>query len=254
MDKKIGFIGCGHMASSMIRGILSIGLSDASNILASAAHEKSIHGIRCITDNKHVAKNSDILILAVRPNMFETVISEIKDCVKDDVVIVSVAAGISLVDLKKMFGRDIKYVRAMPNTPAEVGEGMSALCGDTNDDVIAIFESFGKCEVVGEDLIDAVIADSGSSPAYVYMLIEAMAKKSVELGMSEELALEFAAQAVLGSAKLVQESGELPADLCDKICTPGGTTIEAVNKLKDEHFEEILGDAMQACYDKSKNM
>ena len=252
IDKKIGIIGCGHMGSAIIQGVLESNLCKADNILASAAHEKKVCGVACGTDNITVARGTDILIMAVRPGDFETIAAEIKDSVKDDVTVVSVAAFVSLDDMKNAFGRNLKFVRAMPNGPVSVGEGMTAVCGNVDNSVIEIFSACGKCEVVQEALLDAVIAVSGSSPAYVYMFIRAMAEKVHELGMSKEFALEFAAQAVLGSAKVVQSLDVDPDELIEEICTPGGTTIEAVETLKDEGFEEAVKDAMQSAFDKAK--
>lgn len=253
IEKKIGFIGCGHMASAIIEGLVESGACSVDNIMASAAHEKNVFGVSCGTDNVAVASKSEILVLAVRPLDFEKVALEIKDAVRDDTVVVSVAAFITLKDMREMFGRDLQYVRCMPNGPVSVGQGMSAVCGDVNDDVLAIFRACGKCEIVDEALLDAVIAVSGSSPAYVYMLINAMANKAVELGMSEEFALEFAAQATLGSAQVVQSLDITPDELIKEICTPNGTTIEAVEALRDHGFEEAVKDAMQAAFDKSKD-
>lgn len=252
-NKKIGFIGCGHMASAIIKGMIDSGRYDRECIMASAAHKKDVFGIHCITDNIEIAKKSDVLVIAVRPNIIKNVAKEIKDYIIEDASIVSVAAFISLKELQEMFGANIKIARAMPNGPVCVGEGMTAICGDVSAEIVDIFESCGCCEVVKEELLDDVIAVSGSSPAYVYMFIEAMANKATELGMPYEQALKFATQAVLGSAKLVKDSDELPAELINKICTPNGTTIEAVNTLKTRNFEEIIKDAMQSCFDKAQN-
>lgn len=254
IDKIIGFIGCGHMASAIIEGLVKSGVCSAENILASAAHEKTILGINCVTDNVAVASQAEILIIAVRPTDFESVAAEIKDAVDDDAVVISVAAFISLDDMCAMFARDLHYVRCMPNGPVSVGQGMSAVCGDVNDDVLTIFRACGKCEIVDEALLDAVIAVSGSSPAYVYMLIKAMADKAVELGMSEEFALEFAAQTTLGSAQVVQSLDISPDELIEQICTPNGTTIEAVETLRNRNYEDAVKDAMQAAFDKSKGV
>ena len=172
----------------------------------------------------------------------------------------SIAAGPTLQMIEDYFQKSIKVVRTMPNTPAQVGEAMSAIIPNRNvtenelNQVIAIFNSFGKCEVVSEVLIDSVIAVSGSSPAYVYMMIEAMADAAVLQGMPRNLAYEFAAQAVLGAAKMVLETGMHPGGLKDQVCSPGGTTIEAVAKLEQEGFRASIMNAMEACAKKSKKM
>ena len=252
-DKKIGFIGCGHMASAIIKGVISANLCCADNVFASALHEKSICGVKCGTNNIELAKNSDIIFLCVRPNDIFAVCEEIKNFVKDDAIIVSVAAFVTLEDIRKFFGCDIKIVRAMPNGPIAVGEGMTALCGDVTGDIKTIFDCCGRCKVISEDLFDAAIAVSGSSPAYVYMFLDSMISKACEFGMDYDDAVVFAVQAVLGSAKVVQECDKSTSQLIDEICTPGGTTIEAVKELKNQGFDNAIKAGMQACYDKSSS-
>ncbi len=159
-----------------------------------------------------------------------------------------------------MFGKRIKIVRVMPNTPALVGEGMAAICPndlvskEETEEVISIFESFGKAEIVEEKLMDSVTAVSGSSPAYVYMFIEAMADAAVLEGMPRDKAYKFAAQAVLGSAKMVLETGMHPGALKDMVCSPGGTTIKAVATLEKHGFRNAIIEAMRDCAIKSKEM
>ena len=153
-----------------------------------------------------------------------------------------------------------KIVRAMPNTPSLVGEGMSSLCCNdrvTEDEILSvknIFESFGKAEILPEYLIHSVIGASGSAPAYVFMMIEAMADGAVLGGMPREKAYKFAAQALLGSAKMVLETGKHPGELKDMVCSPGGTTIEAVKALEQNGFRAAVIDAMEKCMNKSKDM
>ena len=162
--------------------------------------------------------------------------------------------------IEDYFQKSIKVVRTMPNTPAQVGEAMSAIIPNRNvtenelNQVIAIFNSFGKCEVVSEALIDSVIAVSGSSPAYVYMMIEAMADAGVKLGLPRAKAYKLAEQAILGSAKLALETGKHPGVLKDEVCSPGGTTIEAVIDLEKNGFRNTVISAVEKCADKSKNM
>ncbi len=173
---------------------------------------------------------------------------------------VSIAAGQSISSIEKMFRKQIKLVRAMPNTPALVGEAMSALC--TNKfvseqelaDITAIFQSFGACEVVPEAMIDSVVGVAGSSPAYVYLFIEAMADAAVADGMPRAMAYKFAAQSVLGSAKMVLETGMHPGALKDNVCSPGGTTIEAVAVLEEEGMRSAIIKAQRACVQKSRDM
>ena len=266
IDKMISFIGGGNMATAIIGGLLSSGLSDCDHIYATAAHEASVlrlkenFGIDAGTDNKIAAQKADILFLAVKPNMFHKVIPEIRHAITDDTIIVSIAAGQPIERIEDMFERSIKLVRVMPNTPALVGASMSAICcndGITEDELAeiqAIFNSFGESEVISEHLMDAVVGVSGSSPAYVYMFIEAMADAAVADGMPRAQAYKFAAQSVLGSAKMVLETGKHPGELKDAVCSPGGTTIEAVAQLEKSGFRSAVIGAQRACVQKSRDM
>jgi pyrroline-5-carboxylate reductase len=266
MNKRIGFIGCGNMAQAMIGGIVKSNLVPKENIMGSNSGEKNLNitkekfGILTTHSNKEVAAFSDILILAVKPHIYPSVIEEIKNDVKKDVIIVTIAAGISMDFIEKAFGHEVKVVRTMPNTPAMVGEGMSALClnGRVNKDelneVIEIFNSFGKAEIIEERLMDYIPAVSGSSPAYVFMFIEALADGAVKDGIPREKAYKFAAQAVFGAAKMVLETGMHPGALKDNVCSPGGTTIEAVYALERNNFRGTVIEAMKACTDKTVAM
>lgn len=266
MDKTIGFIGGGNMASAMIGGILKSGLAAKEQIIATAKTTKTTDslserfGISASTDNTAAAKQSDILFLAVKPYLFEEIIVEIKDYVRPETLIISIAAGQTLEKIEHVFEKNIKLVRAMPNTPALVGEAMSALCSNQNvteddlSDAKAIFNSFGKCEVVPESMMDTVIGVSGSSPAYVYMFIEAMADAAVADGMTRAQSYKFAAQAVLGTAKMVLETETHPGALKDAVCSPGGTTIEAVAMLEQLGLRSTVINAQRACVQKSRDM
>lgn len=266
MDKTIGFIGGGNMASAMIGGILKSSLAAKEQIIATAKTTKTTDslserfGISASTDNTAAAKQSDILFLAVKPYLFEEIIVEIKDYVRPETLIISIAAGQTLEKIEHVFEKNIKLVRAMPNTPALVGEAMSALCSNQNvteddlSDAKAIFNSFGKCEVVPESMMDTVIGVSGSSPAYVYMFIEAMADAAVADGMTRAQSYKFAAQAVLGAAKMVLETETHPGALKDAVCSPGGTTIEAVAMLEQLGLRSTVINAQRACVQKSRDM
>lgn len=218
------------------------------------------YGVTPSEDNKTLAKWADILFLAVKPNVIYSVIDEIKKEVNPNTIIVSIAAGQSIEKIEKAFGKKIKLVRVMPNTPALVGEGMSALVPNSNlaEDELAvicnIFKVLGKAEIVSESMMDAVTAVSGSSPAYIFMIIEAMADGAVMGGLPRDKAYTFAAQAVLGSAKMVLETGTHPAELKDSVCSPAGTTIEAVKVLEERGLRSAVIEAMQACMEKSKKL
>ncbi|MFE7061676.1 pyrroline-5-carboxylate reductase [Sutcliffiella sp. NPDC057660] len=264
MTKTIGFIGSGKMAQAIIGGLLKSKLYQPDQIVASARTEKTVEqvtekfNIKAGFHNGEVAKQADILILAVKPDLHGPVIEEIKGYVKENTVIITIAAGISLNFLESAFKKRIKAVRVMPNTPSLVGEGMSAICAndlvesDELQEVIRLFESFGQAEVLTEQLMDAVPAVSGSSPAYVYMFIEALADGAVQQGIPRDQAYKLAAQAVLGAAKMVLETGKHPGELKDNVCTPGGATIEAVTTLEKQGFRAAIVSAMDACTKKSK--
>ena len=266
MNKKIGFIGCGNMAQAMIGGILEAGKYSAKDIIVSDLNEESLskvhknYGVSIATNNVHIAREADILVLAVKPNLYSVVIEEIKKEVKDSVIIITIAAGISIESTQNSFDRDIKIIRVMPNTPSMVGEGMASMSPNKHvesteiKEVRGIFESFGKSEIVDEKLMDVVTSVSGSAPAYVYMFIEAMADGAVLDGMPRDKAYKMAAQTVLGAAKMVIETGIHPGQLKDMVCSPGGTTIEAVAVLEEKGLRNAVITAMRKCTEKSKEM
>lgn len=265
MNKKIAFVGCGNMASAMIHGIVKNGYAPGLIIASNRSTGKldaiqNSCGIQVTTNNKEAAAFGDIVFLSVKPQFYEMVITEIKDVVKDDAIIVTIAPGKTLAWLKEIFGRDLKIIRTMPNTPSMVGEGMMGISPNEklwSEDIELIQElcaGFSRTQIVPERLLDVVTAVSGSSPAYVFMFIEAMADAAVAGGMPRAQAYEFAAQAVLGSAKMVLETGKHPGELKDMVCSPGGTTIEAVRVLEEKGLRSSVMEAMKACLDKSKNM
>ena len=264
---KIGFIGLGNMATAMIGGMLQKGIANPEDIIGSSKTEttaekvKSKFNINTSTDNKTVAAQADVLFLAVKPIFFPEVIAEIKDAVKGDTLIVSIAAGRNLQYLKDAFGRpELKLIRCMPNTPALVLEGCTGVCAGENvteedlDQVLALLRSFGIASVVPERLMDVVVGVSGSSPAYVFMFIEAMADEAVAAGMPRKQAYEFASQSVLGSARMVLETGKHPGELKDAVCSPGGSTIQGVRLLEERAFRGAVTDAVLAAFEKTKDL
>lgn len=263
---KLGFIGCGNMASAMIGGIIRNEIFSEDEIIASDAFAPSLEaaknklGIHTTGSNKEVAQKSEVIVLSVKPQYYETVIKEIADVVDEKRIIVTIAPGKTLEWIGNMFGKAVKVVRTMPNTPALVGEGITGVCQNVlvNDAeleyVCGILRGFGKAEVVPESLIDVVTSVSGSSPAYVFMFIEAMADAAVADGMPRDKAYKFAAQAVYGSAKMVMETGMHPGALKDMVCSPGGTTIEAVRVLEKEGFRSSVIEAMKACTNKARGL
>lgn len=263
---KIGFIGLGNMARAMIEGMLSKKIASKENITGSAKTEATLisvkekYGIETTLDNCSVAERSDILILAVKPQFFGEVISQIKEKVREDTLVISIAAGRTIADIEELFGRSLKLVRCMPNTPALIGEGCSGVCrnGSVSDSemakCMALIESFGFAQEVPEHLIDAVSGVSGCSPAYVFMFLEALADGAVEAGMPRGQAYVFAARAVMGSARLMLETGKHPGELKDMVTSPAGTTIEGVRTLEERGFRGAVIDAVKASVEKSRNM
>lgn len=264
---KVGFIGLGNMATAMIGGMLEKGLISPGDVIGSSKTKetadkvKNRFNITAVIDNRKVAAEADILFLAVKPLFFPEIISEIKDSVRAGALVVSIAAGRTLSYVKEAFGRpELKIVRCMPNTPALVLAGCTGVCAGEEvpradvEKVVRLMEAFGRADVVPERLMDAVVGVSGSSPAYVFLFIEAMADAAVAAGMPRKQAYEFAAQSVMGSAKMVLETGLHPGELKDMVCSPGGTTIEAVKVLEEQGFRGVVMEAMEACIQKSRSL
>lgn len=263
---KIGFIGLGNMAKAMIGGMLQNEIVHKDDIVGSAKSRETLesmqsaYGIETRKSNAEVAGEADVLILAVKPQFFQSVIGEIREAVPRDTLVISIAAGKTIAWIEQAFGREIKLVRCMPNTPALVGAGCTGVCVNTHvsqeetEFSLHLMESFGKASLVPESLIDAVGAVSGSSPAYVFMFIEAMADAAVAAGMPRAQAYEFAAQTVYGSAKLVLESGMHPAQLKDMVCSPGGTTIQGVRVLEERGMRGAVIEALGAVVEKSRKL
>lgn len=263
---KLGFIGTGNMASAIMGGIIGKNIIPAEEIIGAdlfapgRERVKAQFGINVTDSNKEVVDNAEVIILSVKPQFYEDVINQIKGDIKENQIVITIAPGKTLAWLAEKFGKDVKIVRTMPNTPAMVGEGMTAMCPNehlTEEEVAyvkSLLESFSRVEIVAERLMDVVVSVSGSSPAYVFMFIEAMADAAVADGMPRAQAYQFAAQAVLGSAKMVLETGKHPGELKDMVCSPGGTTIEAVRVLEEKGLRSAVIEAMKACTDIAKKM
>lgn len=263
---KLGFIGTGNMAGAIMGGIINKGVFKAEEIIGSdifapgRERAKETYGINVTADNREVVEKAEVVILSVKPQFYASTIEGIKDAVKENQLIITIAPGKTLKCLEEQFGKKVKIIRTMPNTPAMVSEGMTAACPNeyvTEEEVkyaVSILSSFSKVEVVSENLMDVVVAVSGSSPAYVFMFIEAMADAAVADGMPRAQAYKFAAQTVLGSAKMVLETGKHPGELKDMVCSPAGTTIEAVRVLERNGFRSAVIEAMKACTEISKKM
>lgn len=259
---KIGFIGGGNMASAIMGGIIGKGIVKPEDIMVSDPIDNVSEklGVEYTKDNKRVSETSDVLFLSVKPQIYPAVIAEIREALKDGQLIITIAPGKTLDFLRDQFGKDLPIVRTMPNTPAMVGAGMTAACpnafvtDEQLETALKLLGAFSRVEVVPEHLMDVVTSVSGSSPAYVFLFIEAMADAAVADGMPRKQAYTFAAQAVMGSAKMVLETGKHPAELKDMVCSPAGTTIEAVRVLEEKGFRSAVFEAMKACTRVSKSL
>ncbi|MCI5840095.1 MAG: pyrroline-5-carboxylate reductase [Peptoniphilaceae bacterium] len=254
---KVGIIGIGNMGSiiadSLIKNNYNVILSNRGRYISNFSNEKVE-----ITNNIEVAKKSDYIILSVKPAVISEVIKEIKDYIKDQVII-SIAAGITLDYLKENLGEK-KFAIAMPNTPAKVREGMSAISPNKNlkenevENILKIFSSFGKAEIIDEKYFNIFSSVSGCLPAYVYMFIEAVSDAAVFCGMNRNDSYKFIAQSILGSAKMVLDTKEHPGKLKDMVTSPSGTTIEGLKILEDNGFRGTIIDAIIASFNKAKEM
>ena len=264
--KKLGFIGVGNMAGAIIGGILGSGRAEAGDMIGSCKSRKSaeraaeLYGIEMTQDNRAVAGKAQILFLAVKPQFLDGVIGEIRDVIREDQLVVSIVAGRSIAYFRKMLGENVRVIRLMPNTPALVNAAMTAACSSaavTEEEMEQIGDlcrTFARFEIVPENLFDAVTGVSGSSPAYVFMMMEAMADAAVLAGMPRAQAYKFVGQAVLGSAKMMLETGKHPGELKDMVCSPAGTTIEAVRVLEEKGLRSAVMEGTAACIKKSAQM
>lgn len=263
----IGFIGIGNMGGAILSGYASSESSSKDRLMAfdmnkelCEKRKRETAGLEICESAAELCEKSDMVIIGVKPQVIEGVLEEIRPFLGKDKVIVSMAAGVSIDFIENIIGKELVIIRIMPNTPAKVGEAMVAMCRNANvdDDSFGkakrIFDSIGRAEEVEEDLIDCVIGVSGSSPAYTYMYIEALVAAAAENGMEPEKARIFAAQSVLGAAKMVLESPESLEQLRINVCSPNGTTIEAVEKLFENGFMDKVKEGFQAAVDRSVEM
>ncbi len=264
---KIGFIGIGNMGGAILSGYASSGNAEGHQLMAYDMNEelcakmkREISQLELCESGSDLCEKADMVILGVKPQVIEGVLQEIAPSYDTSKTIVSMAAGVDMAVIEKFLGADAKVIRIMPNTPAKVGEAMIAACRNSNtlpavfNAAMEIFDSIGVAKEVDESLIDCVIGVSGSSPAYTYMYIEALTDAAEANGMERAKARVFAAQAVLGAAKMVLESAESLEQLRVNVCSPNGTTIEAVNKLFENGFMDKVKEGFQAAVDRSIEM
>lgn len=258
---KLGIIGAGNMASAILNGILKSRILGCGDIVISDVDDVKLSkfadlGIATTKDNCALIESSNYILLAVKPQIAKTILPDLKQYAQNKNII-SIMAGISKDTIKSMLG-NVQVTRIMPNTPCLVGEGMCAVdAADFDKDgkmlVTDIFGSLGSVIELPETYFHAVTSLSGSGPAYVYMFIEALIKGGVNSGLSEETAKKLALQTVRGAATMVEESNNIDV-LVKNVCSPGGTTIEAVNYYKEARLEEIVEEGMERCKKKSEEL
>ncbi len=266
IDKKIAFLGGGNMAEALVKGLIAAGTAKPDQILVTDVspdrleHLKKTYGVAPRSSNQEAAREADIIVLSVKPQVIDRVLVDISSAVDDRKLVISIAAGVALAKIEKGLGEKARVVRVMPNTPALVLAGAAGLAGGkraTNEDISLaqkIFNSVGRAVVVEEKLMDAVTGLSGSGPAYVFMIIDALSDAGVKAGLPRQLALELAAQTVFGSAKMVLETKEHPGKLRDMVTSPGGTTIEGLHALEKGKLRATLMNAVEAATARSKEL
>lgn len=266
LNKSIAIIGAGNMGTALIRGILNAKLAAPKKLYASGTRLEKLqtlaaeYGINVTTDNREAVKHAEIVILCVKASVIRAVLVDLKKVLHKGQLIISIAAGVTTASMEKLIGKDVPVVRCMPNIASTVGLGSTAISFGAHvhtaqhDIAIKIFEAVGDVVVVGEQHLDAVTGLSGSGPAYIYMVIEALIDGGVKMGLPRDISTKLAIQTVLGSAKLVKESNVHPAILRDQVTTPGGTTINAIHELESHGLRSMLIDAVATATKRSKEL
>jgi len=266
--KTIGFIGGGNMAEALLRGILEAGLYRPQEIWVSDIHSDPLnrlseqYGVQISGDNRKLSAAADLLILSVKPQVMMDMLKGIAGTLRQDAIVISIAAGITTESIRSILG-NVQIVRVMPNTPALIGAGASGLyCADASGEAmqtaLEIFSSVGRAVVVNDEtLIDAVTAVSGSGPAYFFLVMEAMIRAGVSLGLTEEAAKTLVLQTARGAALLAEQAdqkGESPALLRKKVTSPGGTTEAALNVFAEEDFDRLVKKALKAAFKRGQEL
>lgn len=257
-DKTVAVIGAGSMGEALIRGLAKSGSVPANRLIAADIRRERLAmvardtGARVSSDNAHAVEEADVVLLAVKPQQMNETLESIRGGLTPDKLVISIAAGVPTARIEAVLGGAVRVVRAMPNMAAQVGEGAAAICRGSyaaEADLAvaeAILEGVGLVVRVQESQMDAVTALSGTGPAYLFLLVEAMARAGVEAGLAEDLARKLSVQTVVGAARLLAETGEDPAALRRRVTSPGGTTQAAVRVLKDGGFVELMSEAVKA--------
>ena len=263
---KIAFIGGGVMGEAMISGLISKGSAEPESIAVSDVDQTRLkalrerYGIRCTADNREAIRGKDIVVLSVKPQVLAEVTEGLQGALQPEQLVLSIIAGARVETLSRQLGHN-SIVRVMPNTPAQIGEGISvwtateAVSQTQREAAQAILTALGKeIYVADEKYIDMATAVSGSGPAYVFLIIEALTDAAVHIGMPGEMASELVLQTILGSVRFAQVSGKHPAELRNMVTSPGGTTAEGLFRLEDGGLRAILTEAVIAAYEKAKNL
>ena len=266
MQKKIGFIGAGNMATAIINGMLTNGACAPQSLFLFDIDKDKLaqlcqsRGINACPSAAQVVQACDIIVLAVKPQNYREVLFDLRSVVTKEKVFVSIAAGISIAFVTQALGCDCPCVRVMPNTPLLLGEGATALCPSDNikdEDFQTVYDMFalsGVCEILPERQMNTVIAVNGSSPAYVYLFAKAMADYAKQEGIEEKTAMRLICATLKGSAKMLEESGDTPDALIQKVSSKGGTTIAALNKLEEAGFYTAIQSAMHSCTKRAQEL
>jgi pyrroline-5-carboxylate reductase len=264
--RTIGFIGAGNMAEAMIRGLVRGGHVGADRVVASAPRRarldelKAAYGIGTTLDNREVARGAEIVVLSVKPQILHKVLREVGDQLRPGTLVISIAAGIDTETIEAHLAEGVRVVRAMPNVPATVGAGATAIAageraGEADLDVArAIFDAVGITVALDESQLDAVTGLSGSGPAYVFLVLEALADAGVKVGLSRRNAQRLAAQTVMGSAKLLLETDEHPGRLKDMVTSPGGTAIAGLHTLEEGGLRTTLINAVETATKRAREL
>ncbi|MBN8612563.1 MAG: pyrroline-5-carboxylate reductase [Deltaproteobacteria bacterium] len=266
LDKTVAFLGAGNMAGALIKGILASGALQPEQVLVTDVRKarleelKAKHGVRVISSNEEAARLADVVVLATKPQVFDRLLPEVKKGVRPEALVISIAAGIPVSAIEALLPAKTRVVRTMPNTPAIVDAGATAIAAGTHateDDVAlarALFDSVGVTVVLDESLLDAVTGLSGSGPAYMFLIIEALSDAGVKVGLHRDSAQLLAAQTVLGSAKLLLETGEHPGRLKDMVTSPGGTAIAGLASLEAGGLRTTLINAVETATARARTL
>jgi pyrroline-5-carboxylate reductase len=265
-DRELAIIGGGNMGEAILKGLIAAQLLTPRQVTvtdvieARLAYLRETYAVRALTDNAKAVAQAELIILAIKPQDMAQTVQGIAPVVHEPQVIISIAAGVPTVKIEAAFAKPVRVVRVMPNTPALVLAGAAGLCAGSRatsedlDVVRTLFEALGKTVVVSEALMDAVTGLSGSGPAYIFVLIEALADGGVKMGLTREAALTLAAQTVYGSAKLLLETGLHPAELKDRVASPAGTTIAGLHALEEHGFRVAIIDAVERATLRSREL